>query len=217
MNIATYIEHTNLKPEATAADIQQLCHEAIEHHFAAVCVNSGLIYIAHEALQGTPVLLSCVVGFPLGAMATAIKATETAYAISHGADEIDMVIAIGAVKAGDWDAVTKDIHQVVQAAEHHPVKVILETGLLTEPEKIRACEVAVAAGATYVKTSTGFGHGGATISDVQLMRRVVGPRARIKASGGIRDYETAVAMITAGADRLGTSSGVAIIQGETHE
>ncbi|MCH4167428.1 MAG: deoxyribose-phosphate aldolase [Megasphaera sp.] len=217
MDISSCIEHTNLKPEATPADIEQLCREAREYHFGAVCVNSSYVQLAHHLLAGSTVHISCVVGFPLGAMATKSKAAETAEAVASGADEIDMVMSIGRAKAGDWDYVTDDIRQVVTAAAGHAVKVILETGLLTENEKVRACQAAVAAGAAFVKTSTGFGHGGAVIADVQLMKRTVGGNARIKASGGIRDYATAAAMLAAGADRLGTSSGVSIIQGARHD
>lgn len=217
LSIATYIEHTNLKPEATPADIRQLCEEAKRYGFAAVCVNSSYVALAKTALQASPVLVSSVVGFPLGAMSSEAKSFETAAAISQGADEIDMVIAIGRVKAGAWDYVAKDIKAVVMRAMGHPVKVILETGLLTDEEKTKACQVAVAAGAAYVKTSTGFGHGGATIHDVKLMRQAVGTAVRIKASGGIHDYKAAKALIEAGADRLGASAGVAIVQGEAHD
>lgn len=217
MSLADKIEHTNLKPEATVKDISKLCDEAMKYHFGAVCVNSSFVGTAHVMLKGSDVRVSCVVGFPLGAMASRIKAAEAAYAIEKGADEIDMVLAIGKAKNGDWDDVTDDIHQVVIAAAGHPVKVILETGLLTDEEKKKACASAVAAGAAYVKTSTGFGHGGATLEDVRLMREAVGKSCRIKASGGIRDYATAKAMVEAGADRLGTSSGVAIVKDETND
>jgi deoxyribose-phosphate aldolase len=217
MNIASYIEHTNLKPEATIGDISRLCDEAMKYNFAAVCVNSAFVSPVHAMLKGSDVRISCVVGFPLGAMATKIKGAEAAYAIAAGADEIDMVLAVGKVKSGDWEYVFDDIHQVVTAASGHPVKVILETGLLTDDEKKQACTTAVQAGAAYVKTSTGFGHGGATVADVQLMRAAVGNKARIKASGGIRDYATACKMIAAGADRLGTSSGVALVKDEHND
>ena len=217
MNLASRIEHTNLKPEATVQDISKLCDEAVRYHFAAVCVNSSYVSTAHVMLKGSDVLISCVVGFPLGAMASKMKAAEAAYAIEHGADEIDMVISIGKVKSADWEAVYDDIRQVVVGVAGHPVKVILETGLLTDDEKRQACAVAVKAGAKYVKTSTGFGHGGATVDDVRLMREAVGAKCHIKASGGIRDYATALAMVEAGADRLGTSSGVAIVEGGNHD
>ncbi len=217
MDISSRIKHTNLKPEATPADIEQLCREAIAHRFGAVCVNSSYVALARNVLVGSDVHISCVVGFPLGAMASKMKAAEAAYAIEHGADEIDMVISIGKVKSADWEAVYDDIRQVVVGAAGHPVKVILETGLLTDDEKRQACAVAVKAGAKYVKTSTGFGHGGATVDDVRLMREAVGAKCHIKASGGIRDYATALAMVEAGADRLGTSSGVAIVEGGNHD
>lgn len=213
MDISSRIKHTNLKPEATPADIEQLCREAIAHRFGAVCVNSSYVALARNVLVGSDVHISCVVGFPLGAATTAAKAAEAAGAVQQGAAEIDMVMAIGRAKAGDWAYVTDDIHQVVRAAAPQAVKVILETGLLTDEEKDQACQAAVAAGAAFVKTSTGFGHGGASVADVQRMARAVRGRARIKASGGIRDFKTAAAMIAAGADRLGTSSGVAIVEG----
>lgn len=213
MDISSCIEHTNLKPEATPVDIENLCREALTYHFGAVCINSSYVQLAHRLLADSTIHISCVVGFPLGAMATKSKAAEAAEAIANGADEIDMVMAIGRAKAGDWDYVTDDIRQVVTATTGHAVKVILETGLLTDKEKITACKAAVTAGAAFVKTSTGFGHGGATIADVQLMKQAVDGKARIKASGGIRDYMTAAAMLAAGADRLGTSAGVTIIQG----
>ena len=217
MDLATRIEHTNLKPEATVADISKLCNEAAKYHFGAVCVNSSYVSKAHIMLKGSDVLVSCVVGFPLGAMASKIKAAEAKYAIEQGADEIDMVLAIGKAKSGDWEGVAEDIQQVVTASMGHPVKVILETGLLSDEEKRKACSAAVEAGAKYVKTSTGFGHGGATVEDIRLMRESVGDKCRIKASGGIRDYATAKAMVEAGADRLGTSSGVAIVKDEAND
>lgn len=217
MDISYCIEHTNLKPEATPADIEILCRDAMTHHFGAVCVNSSYVEEAHRLLAGSDVKISCVVGFPLGAMGTLIKAAEAAYAVGQGADEIDMVMSVGRAKSGDWTYVIDDIRQVVKAAAGHPVKVILETGLLTDDEKKKACQAAVSAGAAFVKTSTGFGHGGATIEDVRLMAQAVQGKARIKASGGIRDRKTALAMIDAGADRLGTSSGVAIVGGAGHD
>ncbi len=168
-------------------------------------------------MAGSNVLISCVVGFPLGAMASAVKQEEAAYAVRQGADELDMVIAIGRLKAGDWDYVAADIRAVIAGASGKPVKVILETGLLTEDETYRACQEAAAAGAAFVKTSTGFGYGGATVEDIRRMRRAVRISTRIKASGGIRDYKTACAMIQAGADRLGTSAGVAIVKDEGHD
>lgn len=217
MSIAAYIEHTNLKPEATPAAIRRLCEEAQTYGFAAVCVNSSYVSLAKAALAGTTVLISSVIGFPLGAMASAAKAQETALAIADGADEIDIVLSIGRAKAGDWDYVEADIRQVVDSASGHPVKVILETGLLTDEEKVKACQAAVASGAAYVKTSTGFGHGGATVADVALMREAVCGQAKIKASGGIRDYETAKALIAAGANRIGASAGITIVAGENND
>lgn len=217
LDIASYIEHTNLKPEATPSDIRALCDDARAHRFGFVCVNSSYVALAHDCLKGSGVRVSCVVGFPLGAMATTAKAYEAACAIAAGADEIDMVLPIGRAKCGDWDYVRRDIEAVVRAAAGHAVKVILETGLLTDEEKKKACKIAVEAGAAFVKTSTGFGHGGATVPDVLIMAKAVDGKARIKASGGIRDFATAMAMISAGADRLGTSSGVAIIEGARHD
>lgn len=217
MDIASYIEHTNLKPEATPSDIRTLCDDARTHHFGFVCVNSSYVALARECLAGSGVRISSVVGFPLGAMVTEAKAYEAACAIAAGADEIDMVLSIGRAKCGDWDYVRRDIEAVVRAAAGHAVKVILETGLLTDEEKKKACKIAVEAGAAFVKTSTGFGHGGATVPDVLIMAKAVDGKARIKASGGIRDFATAMAMISAGADRLGTSSGVAIIEGARHD
>ena len=217
MTIASYIEHTNLKPDAVPADILQLCDEAKTNRFAAVCVNSGYVSLAKKELQGSGVLISAVVAFPLGAAMTAAKAAETDFAVSAGADEIDMDMSIGRAKAGDWDYVRRDVEAVVAAAGSHPVKVILETGLLTDEEKKEACRVAVTAGAAYVKTSTGFGHGGATAADIRLLRAVVGTAAKIKAAGGIRDYAAAKAMLDSGADRIGTSAGIAIAGGERDE
>lgn len=217
MHIADYIEHTNLKPDATPDHIKTLCSEALSYHFKAVCVHSSYVTEARALLQGSNVLISCVVGFPLGAMASAVKQEEAAYAVRQGADELDMVIAIGRLKAGDWDYVAADIRAGIAGASGKPVKVILETGLLTEDETYRACQEAAAAGAAFVKTSTGFGYGGATVEDIRRMRRAVGISTRIKASGGIRDYKTACAMIQAGADRLGTSAGVAIVKDEGHD
>ena len=213
MSIAAYIEHTNLKPEATPAAIRRLCEEAQTYGFAAVCVNSSYVSLAKAALAGTTVLISSVIGFPLGAMASAAKAQETALAIADGADEIDMVLSIGRAKAGDWDYVEADIRQVVDSASGHPVKVILETGLLTDEEKVKACELSVEAGADFVKTSTGFSTGGATAEDIALMRKTVGPDLGVKASGGVRSLEDMQRMIENGATRIGASSGVAIMNG----
>lgn len=212
-NLAAYIDHTLLKPETTKLQVRKLCEEALEHHFYAVCVNSGLVSTCREILRSSKVLIASVVGFPLGASDSATKAFETNRAINLGASEIDMVINIGALKAAEYSFVERDIFDVVRAAEGKIVKVILETSLLTDDEKKKACELSVKAGAHFVKTSTGFGGGGASVEDILLMKSVVGQQAKIKASGGIRDLETAKKMIAAGAVRLGTSSGVALVKG----
>ena len=209
--IAAMIDHTLLKPEATPAQIEKLCAEAAEYHFASVCVNPVYIPLAARLLKGTGVKVCCVVGFPLGAIAPEQKAAEAASCDAMGAEELDMVIHVGAAKAGDWALVQRDIEGVVKAAAGHTVKVIIETCLLTDEEKVKACEAAKAAGAHFVKTSTGFSTGGATTHDIALMRKTVGPEMGVKASGGIRDYETAMAMIEAGANRIGASAGIAIV------
>lgn len=213
MNIAKTIDHTLLKPEATAADIQALCREASQYGFASVCVNTCYVKLASELLRGSGVKVCCTVGFPLGAMAPKAKAFEAAQAVADGAEEVDMVLWIGALKQGDTAAVQADIEGVVNAC--HPkaiVKVILETCLLTESQIETACRLCVAAGAEYVKTSTGFSTAGATAEHVALMKRTVGSRAKVKAAGGIRTYEDAVKMLNAGADRLGASAGIAIVE-----
>lgn len=209
--IASMIDHTLLKPEATPAQIEKLCAEAAEYHFASVCVNPVYIPLAARLLKGTGVKVCCVVGFPLGAIAPEQKAAEAASCAAMGAEELDMVIHVGAAKAGDWALVQRDIEGVVKAAAGHTVKVIIETCLLTDEEKVKACEAAKAAGAHFVKTSTGFSTGGATTHDIALMRKTVGPEMGVKASGGIRDYETAMEMIEAGANRIGASAGIAIV------
>ena len=209
--IAAMIDHTLLKPEATPAQIEKLCAEAAEYHFASVCVNPVYIPLAARLLKGTGVKVCCVVGFPLGAIAPEQKAAEAASCAAMGAEELDMVIHVGAAKVGDWALVQRDIEGVVKAAARHTVKVIIETCLLTDEEKVKACEAAKAAGAHFVKTSTGFSTGGATTHDIALMRKTVGPEMGVKASGGIRDYETAMAMIEAGANRIGASAGIAIV------
>ena len=209
--IASMIDHTLLKPEATPAQIEKLCAEAAEYHFASVCVNPVYIPLAARLLKGTGVKVCCVVGFPLGAIAPEQKAAEAASCAAMGAEELDMVIHVGAAKAGDWALVQRDIEGVVKTAAGHTVKVIIETCLLTDEEKVKACEAAKAAGAHFVKTSTGFSTGGATTHDIALMRKTVGPEMGVKASGGIRDYETAMAMIEAGANRIGASAGIAIV------
>ncbi len=209
--IASMIDHTLLKPEATPAQVEKLCAEAAEYHFASVCVNPVYIPLAARLLDGTGVKVCCVVGFPLGAIAPEQKAAEAASCAAMGAEELDMVIHVGAAKAGDWALVQRDIAGVVKAAAGRTVKVIIETCLLTDEEKVKACEAAKAAGADFVKTSTGFSTGGATTHDIALMRKTVGPEMGVKASGGIRDYATAMAMIKAGANRIGASAGIEIV------
>ncbi|NLL70930.1 MAG: deoxyribose-phosphate aldolase [Epulopiscium sp.] len=213
MNIASYIDHTLLKPDAQRKDIIRVCAEAKQYGFASVCVNSYYTSLVKEQLKNSEVKVCVVVGFPLGATFTEIKAAEAKMAIEKGADEIDMVINIGALKDGDNQRVKKDIQAVVDVAKNRAkVKVIIETCLLTEEEKERACRIALSAGADFVKTSTGFSTGGAMREDVLLMKRVVGEKAQVKASGGIRDYETAVKMIEAGADRIGASQSIYMIK-----
>ena len=209
--IASMIDHTLLKPEATPAQVEKLCAEAAEYHFASVCVNPVYIPLAARLLDGTGVKVCCVVGFPLGAIAPEQKAAEAASCAAMGAEELDMVIHVGAAKAGDWALVQRDIAGVVKAAAGRTVKVIIETCLLTDEEKVKACEAAKAAGADFVKTSTGFSTGGATTHDIALIRKTVGPEMGVKASGGIRDYATAMAMIEAGANRIGASAGIEIV------
>ena len=205
------IDHTLLKPDASRPDIVRLCEEAKMYGFATVCVNPYWVPLAAELLAGSGVGVTTVIGFPLGASTTFVKIAEARDAIASGATEIDVVMNIGALKSGDADAVKRDIEGVVQACRGRAVvKVILETGLLTDEEKIQACRICKAAGADYVKTSTGFGPGGATVEDIALMRRTVGPEMGVKASGGVRDLETARRMIAAGATRIGTSSGAAM-------
>ncbi len=212
-SVASAIDHTLLKPTATRADIVRVCEEARQHRFASVCVNTTWIALVAKLLAGSGVMPICVVGFPLGAMVSSAKAMETREAIRMGAEEIDMVINIGALKGGDHDLVLNDIRTVVEAAQGRPVKVILECTMLDREQKIAGCALSKAAGATFVKTSTGFGGGGATIEDVQLMRHVVGPDMGVKASGGVRSLSDARAMIAAGATRLGASASVKIVQG----
>lgn len=211
-DLAYLIDHTLLKPDATEEQIVKICHEAIKNNFCSVCINPYWVPLAAELLDGTSVKVCTVIGFPLGATSSRAKAFEAEEAIAQGANEVDMVLNVGALKSGHYDLVTSDIQGVVKAAQGRAlVKVILETGFLNEAEKIKGCELSVAAGAHFVKTSTGFGPGGATVEDIALMRRVVGPEIGVKASGGVRDYDTAIAMIKAGATRIGTSSGVKII------
>lgn len=207
------IDHTLLKANASKQEILKLVDEAREHSFASVCVNPYWVKLASEQLKDTQVKVCTVIGFPLGASAPAAKAFETAQAVADGAGEIDMVINIGALKDGDDEAVRSDMAGVVKSAQGKLVKVILETCLLNEEEIVRACTLAVEAGVDFVKTSTGFSTGGATIEAVSLMAKTVGPKFGVKASGGVRSLEDAQAMIQAGATRLGTSAGVAIAQG----
>ncbi len=214
MNLASIIDHTLLKSDVTSEQIIQLCSEAKDHQFFGVCVNSAWISLCKSQLKSTSVKVVSVVGFPLGACLTEVKVFEAQKAIDAGADEIDMVLNIGELKMGHFDFVEKDIHSVVTAAKSVPVKVILETHLLSESEKKKACELSCKAGAAFVKTSTGFTGGGATLEDVRLMKSVVGTKVRVKASGGVKTKEQALAMIEAGAERIGTSSGVAIVSGK---
>ena len=212
--LAKYIDHTLLKPQATSAQIVKLCEEAKEFGFASVCVNSCYAALAAKELESTDVAVCCVVGFPLGACTSDAKAFEADNAVENGAQEIDMVINVGAAKEGNWAYVEDDIAHVVGTIDGRAkLKVIIETCLLTDEEKVKACECAVRAGADFVKTSTGFSTGGATTADVALMRKTVGPDIGVKAAGGVRTYEDAVAMIEAGATRLGASAGIAIVAG----
>jgi len=209
--IAKTIDHTLLKPTATAEQIRELCAEARANHFASVCVNPCWVPLVARELNNSDVLVCTVIGFPLGANPTDIKVEETKWAVKNGAQEVDMVINIGALKGGDYKALEEDIRAVVKAAGKATVKVIIETCFLSNDEKRIACEAAMKAGAHFVKTSTGFGTGGATVEDVKLMRKTVGDAMKVKASGGVRSYHDAIAMLDAGADRIGTSSGVAIV------
>lgn len=214
MNIAGMIDHTLLKPDAVEADITKLAEEAKTYHFASVCVNPAWVKRCAELLAGTDVKVCTVIGFPLGATTSSVKAFETKDAIVNGATEVDMVINVGALKDGNDELVLKDIQAVVDAAEGKAlVKVIIETCLLTDEEKVRACKLAVQAGADFVKTSTGFSTGGATPEDVALMRTTVGDNVGVKASGGVRSLEDLERMVQAGANRIGASSGVKIMQG----
>ncbi len=211
--MAKYIDHTLLKPEATTEAVAKLCAEAMAYGFKAVCVNSGHVAYVAGKLQNSPVAVCTVVGFPLGAMQTRAKAFEAENAVAEGAAEIDMVLNIGALKGGDRKTVEADIKALRRAAGRRIVlKVIIETCLLTTAEKILACQIAQSAGADFVKTSTGFLSGGATLEDVVLIRKTVGEQMGVKASGGIKDWPTAAAMISAGASRIGTSSGIAIVE-----
>ncbi len=209
--LARWIDHTILKPDATRQEIEKICDEAIEFGFASVCVNPTWVPLVYKKLRGHSPKVCTVVGFPLGATFPEVKARETELAVQQGADEIDMVINIGALKSGDYELVEHDIRSVVRAAGRRIVKVIIESCLLTDEEKVKACTLAKIAGANYVKTSTGFSKGGATVKDVALMRKVVGSQMGVKASGGVRSYEEACQMVEAGATRIGASASVAIV------
>ncbi|MDR0200016.1 MAG: deoxyribose-phosphate aldolase [Streptococcaceae bacterium] len=213
--INTYIDHTILKPEANETAVKKIIDEAKKYHFASVCINPTWVELTAKELAGSGVATCTVIGFPLGANTSAVKAVEAQSAIAAGADEIDMVINVGAVKSGNWDLVKSDIAAVNAVKSDKILKVIIETCLLTDDEKVKACQIAKEVGADFVKTSTGFSTGGATVEDVKLMRETVGPDMGVKASGGIHNREEAEAMIAAGASRLGCSAGVAIMEGVT--
>ncbi|MBR4462273.1 MAG: deoxyribose-phosphate aldolase [Erysipelotrichaceae bacterium] len=212
MKLSKYIDHTLLKPDASKDAIRKLCREAREYDFKSVCVNSGNIPLCKEELEGSDVLVCTVIGFPLGACTMETKVFETKDAIEKGADEIDMVINIGRLKDNDMDYVTNEIRKIKEACGDHVLKVIIETCLLTEEEKIRACEAILKANADFVKTSTGFSTGGATFEDVALLKKTVGDRCLIKAAGGVRSREDFEKMIELGANRIGTSSGTKLIE-----
>lgn len=214
-DIAPFIDHTLLKPNAKEEEITQLCNEAREFGFAAICINPSYVPLAASLLANTPVKICTVVGFPLGSMTTEAKAFETRDAVAKGAEEIDVVINVGKLKSGDYQYVVEDIKGVVKAAQHRIVKVIIEAAMLTDDEKVAACILAKAGGAQFVKTSTGFGPGGATAHDVALMRRTVGAEMGVKAAGGIRDLATAAEMVKAGATRIGASASVQIVTSQS--
>ncbi len=208
------IDHTLLKANASKNDITKLCDEAMQYDFASVCVNPVWVSYCAEYLKESAVRVCTVIGFPLGANTSKVKAYEAKMAIEEGADEVDMVINIGALKAGDMDTVYQDIQAVVDASQGHCVKVIIETCLLTDEEKVLACQQAMKAKATFVKTSTGFSTGGATVHDVALMKQTVGDHCEVKASGGVKTFEDMEAMVNAGASRIGTSSGISLMNHE---
>ena len=212
MGLNKYIDHTILKATASSTDVQKLCEEAIEHEFYSVCVNGCYVADAKHLLQGTDVKVAAVVGFPLGAMTTASKVFEAKEAIENGASEIDMVINVAKLKDGEFDYVENEIRLIKEAIGDNVLKVIIETCYLTDEEKVKACELSLVAKADFVKTSTGFGTGGATYEDVKLMKSVVGDNAKVKASGGVRDKKTAQKYVDLGAERLGTSSGIDIVK-----
>ena len=212
MGLNRYIDHTILKATSSSSDVQKLCEEAIEHEFYSVCVNGCYVADAKHLLQGTDVKIAAVVGFPLGAMTTAAKVFEAKEAVENGASEIDMVINVAKLKDGEFEYVENEIRQIKKAIGDNVLKVIIETCYLTDEEKVKACELSLVAKADFVKTSTGFGTGGATYEDVKLMKSVVGDNAKVKASGGVRDKETAQKYVELGAERLGTSSGIDIVK-----
>ena len=212
MGLNKYIDHTILKATASSADVQKLCAEAIEYEFYSVCVNGCYVADAKHLLQGTDVKVAAVVGFPLGAMTTAAKVFEAKEAVENGVSEIDMVINVAKLKDGEFDYVENEIRLIKEAIGDNVLKVIIETCYLTDEEKVKACELSLVAKADFVKTSTGFGTGGATYEDVKLMKSVVGDNAKVKASGGVRDKETAQKYVDLGAERLGTSSGIEIVK-----
>ncbi|WP_392447469.1 deoxyribose-phosphate aldolase [Capnocytophaga canis] len=213
MKINKFIDHTLLKANATISEIETLCKEAVTYDFFSVCVNSAFVPYAKDFLKGTDINVCSVVGFPLGAMSLKSKVFETEQALADGANEIDMVINIGLLKSGEVDKVREEIAQIKKACGNNVLKVILETCYLTDEEKKLVCKLSVEAGADFVKTSTGFGTGGATLSDVQLMKEAVNGKAKIKASGGVRDFQTAKQYIDLGVERIGTSNGIAIVTG----
>lgn len=214
MELNKYIDHTLLKAAATISEIKTLCKEAVEYNFFSVCVNSSYVPYAKEFLTGTDVKVCSVVGFPLGAMSTRSKVFETEQAIADGADEIDMVINVGWLLSGETQKVLDEIARIKKACGNKVLKVILETCYLTDAQKQLACELSVQAGADFVKTSTGFGTGGATLADVALMKKSVNGKSKIKASGGVRDFQTAMEYINLGVQRIGTSNGIAIVTGK---
>ncbi len=215
INLEKYIDHTLLKPTATFNEIEKLCQEAIDYQFFSVCVNSGYVPFAKQILKNTDIKVCSVVGFPLGAMSPLAKIYETSQALKDGADEIDMVMNVGYFKTGQIAKVLDEITQIKRETDKKILKVILETCFLSDEQKKLACQVCVDAGADFVKTSTGFGSGGATPQDVILMRDIVAGKAKVKASGGIRDQKTALEYIALGVERIGTSNGIAIVKGET--
>ena len=217
MTLNKYIDHTLLKAFATKDEIKKLCDEAKEYDFKSVCVNPARVYEAKELLDGSGVLVCTVIGFPLGANTKEIKALETIDAIKNGADEIDMVINVGKAKEHDYDYIEEEIKAVVAASCGKTTKVIIETCYLSDEEKVEVCKRAKNANATFVKTSTGFGTGGATVHDIELMRAAVGPEMGVKAAGGVHSYEEAMALINAGATRIGASSGIAIMKGQAEK